>query len=122
MYKKGLRCYPTQEEQEKLFDPEQLRRVVQESFVDALHDHVMSQVGEFSLYYAATEWLKIDASKISRDIQTRIGNALRQLGCTKIEKRTHVHRSWYKPPFRNEATSTGEPGDRQQEGDDADPF
>jgi putative DNA primase/helicase len=106
MVRKKLRHWPTIEEQEKLFDPVQLSRSVQESYVDALHDKVMEQVGEFSLFYAATEWLKIDASKLSRDVQTRIGNALRQLGCTKHEKRTHVNRSWYKPPTRNEATST----------------
>lgn len=121
MVEEGLRCYPTLAEQEKLFDPEQLRRIVQESYVDALHDQVMLQTSEFSLFYAATEWLKIDASKLSRDVQTRIGNALRQLGCTKFEKRTHVNRSWYKPPVRNGATST-EQRDAHLEEEVDDPF
>jgi putative DNA primase/helicase len=117
MVEEGLRCYPTPDEQTKLFDPEQLRRIVQESLVDALYDHVINYNAEFSLYFAATEWLKIDAAKLSRDIQTRIGIALRQLGCTKVEKKTHVNRSWYKPPFRNEAASK-ERGDPAQQGDD----
>jgi putative DNA primase/helicase len=122
MVQEGLRCYPTLDEQEKLFDPEQLRRIVQESFVDALHDQVMVQQVEFSLFFAATEWLKIDASKLSRDVQTRIGNALRQLGCTKFEKRTHVNRSWYKPPVRNGATSTERQASEPPEADDDDPL
>jgi predicted P-loop ATPase len=72
MVRKKLRHWPTIEEQETLFDPVQLSRSVQESYVDALHDKVMEQVDEFSLFYAATEWLKIDASRLSRDVQTRI--------------------------------------------------
>lgn len=107
MVKEGLRYWPTSDEQSKIFDPEQLKRGIQESFVDALHDHVMSYNGEFSGYYAATEWLKMDVSKLTRDVQTRIGSALKQLGCSKKEKRNDkLSRYWYEPPIRNEAMST----------------
>lgn len=105
MVNKGLRYWPTAEEQAQIFDPEQLRRGIQESFVDALHDHVMSYEGEFSLHYAATEWLKLDVGKLTRDVQTRLGMALRQLGCTKFEKRGNaITRYWYKAPERKEPT------------------
>ncbi len=107
MVEQGLRYWPTSEEQAKLFDPEQLKRSIQESFVDALFDKVNDQIGEFSLHHAATEWLKIDSAKLTRDIQTRIGAALRQLGCTRKEKRTDtISRFWYEPPSRKQAMST----------------
>lgn len=107
MVEQGLRYWPTSEEQTALFDPEQLKRSIQESFVDALFEKVNEQIGEFSLHYAATEWLKIDSAKLTRDIQTRIGAALRQLGCTRKEKRTDlISRFWYEPPPRKQAMST----------------
>ncbi|MDR5170714.1 hypothetical protein IHQ56_02675 [Methylobacillus flagellatus] len=100
------RCYPTTDEQQQLFDPIQLSRAIQDSFIDALYQHVIDHVGEFSLHYAATEWLKLDAGKLTRDVQTRIGHALRQLGCSRHEKRSNaISRFWYKPPARSEAIS-----------------
>lgn len=107
MVNQGLRYWPTSDEQAKLFDPEQLKRSIQESFVDALFDKVNEHIGEFSLHYAATEWLKIDSAKLTRDIQTRIGAALRNLGCTRKEKRSDlISRFWYEPPPRKPAMST----------------
>lgn len=118
MVEEGLRYWPTAEEQEKLFDPVQLQRAIQDSFIDALYEHVSQYTVEFSLHYAATEWLKLDASKMTRDVQTRIGMALRQLGCTRFEKRSStISRFWYKPPVRNEATSI-----KQAQDDDYVPF
>lgn len=109
----GNRYWPTPDEQEKLFDPEQLKREQQESLVDALHDWVYSQVADFSIATAAMEGLDLDASKLTRDLQTRIGTALRKLGCTKVEKRNGMIRFWYKPPVRNGAGSKA--GDDAQE-------
>lgn len=107
----GQRYWPTQDEQERLFDKEQLKRTITESFVDGIEDWVhqrsiLLKDQEFTLYMVATECLGMDASKISRDIQTRIGNALRQLDCKRVEKRNSEHRFWYKPPERKLATST----------------
>ncbi|MGJ8619593.1 MAG: VapE domain-containing protein [Methylophilaceae bacterium] len=99
LIKAGKRYWPTEEEQKRLFDPVQLASTIQESYVDALFDHVIGYHTDFTLDFAAYEWLKIDYSKITRDIQTRIGNALRQLGCTKVEKRRNeISRYWYRPP------------------------
>lgn len=101
MVGKDLRYWPTSQEQAEIFDKEQLSRSIHDSYVDALFEHVNLQNDEFTLYYAATEWLKIDAAKQTRDIQTRIGNALRQLGCTRVERRSDAKsRFWYKPPER----------------------
>jgi len=113
----GERYWPTAEEQRTLFDVEQLRVEQQDSLVDALHDWVFEPLRqEFSAFDAMHDCLKLDASKITRDVQTRVGIALRKLGCTRFERRNGMTRFWYKPPVRNEASSTT--GAPDWEGDD----
>ena len=113
MVQEGLRYWPTSDEQREIFDPEQLKRSVSESFIDALYEHVMVQTGEFSLHYAATEWLKMQVKDLTQPVQTRIGAALIKLGCKKIEKRTNaISRFWYLPP-------EVKPEKQNQGGDDA---
>ncbi len=102
----GERYWPTAEEQRKMFDEEQLRVEQQDSIVDAIHDWVWSRVSDFSAYDVASECLKLDASKMTRDVQTRIGIALRKLGCERVERRNGMIRYWYKPPVKNAAEST----------------
>jgi putative DNA primase/helicase len=98
----GHRYWPTTEEQAELFDPEQLSRSIHDSFIDALYEHVSKQMDEFTLFYALSEWLKIPIQNHTRDIQTRVGNAIRQLGCKRIEKRANKEsRFWYAPPEGN---------------------
>ncbi len=118
----GERYWPTPEEQRELFDPEQLQRVQQESLVDALHDWVFNQIEEFSLFRAAQDCLNLDASKLSRDMQTRIGMALRSLGCSKVEKRNGMIRYWYKPPKKAVASVPDRPAASPERGDDRAPF
>lgn len=122
LFEQGERFWPTPEEQKSLFDPEQLLREQQESLVDALHDWVWSQIAAFSIADAVMQGLKLDASKLTRDLQTRVGTALRKLGCTKIEKRNGMVRYWYKPPVRNEATSTSDIAVSSSEGGKRAPF
>ncbi len=98
LYLAGSRYWPTPEEQKELFDPEQLLREQPESLVDALHDWVYGRTADFSTAMAVMEGLGLDASKLTRDMQTRVGNALRRLGCTKFEKRNGTVRYWYRPP------------------------
>ena len=102
----GERYYPIAEEQRQWFDLEQLRVEQQDSLVDAIHDWVYARVSDFSMFDVAAECLKLDASKLTRDLQTRLGHALRKLGCTRVERRNGMIRFWYKPPARNEASST----------------
>jgi len=100
----GEKFWPTREEQIKIFDPVQLASTIQESFVDVLADFVeQKSFGniDFSLAHAAQEGLKIEPSKLTRDIQTRIGHALHELGCTRVEKRTNSIRYWYRPPVKD---------------------
>lgn len=122
-YEAGKRYWPEWDEQKRLFDPEQLKREQQESLVDALHDWVYSQYAEFSIATAAMEGLELDASKLTRDLQTRIGTALRKLGCTKIEKRNGMTRFWYKPPNNDDqAASPANPQPRPDDGGIHAPF
>ena len=100
--------WPDAEEQRTLFDPEQLAREQPESLIDALHDWVFCQVSDFSLTDAVMNGLKLDASKLTRDLTTRVGVALRKLGCERVERRNGMIRFWYKPPTRNGATSKTE--------------
>lgn len=105
-FEQGERFWPDQHEQRALFDPEQLAREQPDSLIDALHDWAFSQVSDFSIADAVMDGLKLDASKLTRDLQTRVGIALRKLGCEKVERRNGMIRYWYKPPVRNEAKST----------------
>ena len=104
-YRRGAPCWPNREQQKKYFDPEQLARQQPEGYVDLLHDWVYSKTADFSLAEAATDCLKLDASKLTRDVQTRIGNALRALSCTRVERRNGMTRFWYRPPTRKAASS-----------------
>ncbi len=110
----GERFHPTTDEQRLLFDPEQLKVEQQDSLVDAIHDWVYGRVNDFSLYDVASECLKLDASKLTRDLQTRLGIAIRKLGCTRVERRNGMIRYWYKPPEKNGAESmSGQPAQPQ---------
>jgi putative DNA primase/helicase len=106
LYEAKERFWPVPEEQQALFDPEQLMREQQESLIDALHDWVFAQVADFSIADAAMLGLNLDAAKLTRDLQTRIGIALRKLGCPRVEKRNGMVRYWYKSPARNGTGST----------------
>lgn len=116
-YQSGERFWPTSEEQRSIFDPEQFKRSASDGFVDMIESWLSNQYKEFCIADVATEHLKIDAARLTRDIQTRIGSALRQLGCKRIEKRWHAKtRYWYKPP--TEMGHDRKPGRDDDEGGD----
>lgn len=115
----GEKYWPDLEEQRKWFDPEQLRVEQQDSLVDAVHDWVYARIPEFSLYDVAADCLKLDASKLTRDLQTRLGVALRKLGCTRVERRNGMVRYWYKPPQKSAGSMSAPPA--QPEGEDYEP-
>lgn len=110
LFDQGERFYPSGDEQRRIFDPEQLKRQQAESLVDALHDWVFARFDPsnkpkpFSIAQAAMDGLDLDAGKLTRDMQTRIGIALRKLGCGRIEKRNGSTRYWYTPPERADGT------------------
>lgn len=120
MFDKAEKFWPTLAEQREIFDPEQLKREQQDSLIDLLHDWVETQYKEFPLATAGIDGLKLDASKLTRDLQTRIGIALRKLGCTKIERRNGMTRYWYKPPEKTAKVVSSSPV--QTSGDEHDAF
>ncbi len=100
-YDAGERFHPTQQEQREIFDPEQLKRETQDSLQDAISDWVAKRPAnmEFSKADVMLEGLKMEPAKMTRDMDTRVGIALKKLGCKRIEKRTNpVTRYWYLPP------------------------
>lgn len=97
-WQSGERYHPTPQEQKDLFDPEQLAREVPDGIVDYLYDWVNKQVAPFSMAQAIVEGLGLTPDKMTRDLQTRVGIALRKLGCVRVEKRLHTVRYWYEPP------------------------
>lgn len=105
LYKSGKKFWPTAEEQKTIFTPMQEPLNQADTYVDLLHDWVNQQVSMFSLADAAYE-LKIDAARQTRDIQTRVGAALKKLGCVRKEKRTQLVRYWYQPPEKSTEHST----------------
>ncbi|AEJ02189.1 virulence-associated E family protein [Nitrosomonas sp. Is79A3] len=113
LYKQGKRFWPTSEEQKRIFDPEQLKRHQSDSYVELLAGFVKQQVSDFRMI-DAVDFMKIDAARLTRDIQTRVGKSLIILGCKRIEKRSNLIRFWYQPPG-----TPGGTGDRdgQIEGD-----
>jgi hypothetical protein len=104
-FRAGAPCYPDRDQQRTLFDPEQLARQQSEGYVDALHDWVYSRTADFSMAEAVRDGLQMDYSKLTRDVQTRVGNALKALGCTRVERRNGTVRFWYRPPTRKAASS-----------------
>lgn len=119
LFEAGEKYWPNSEEQREIFDPEQLKREQQDSLIDALHDWVFCQISDFSIATAAMEGLKMDASKLTRDLQTRIGISLRKLGCTKVEKRNGMIRFWYKPPQKTATSNGNTPALKKDDDDEA---
>lgn len=112
----GERCYPTPEEQKEIFDPQQLKVQQQDSIADAIHDWVYAQTIKFSVWDVASSCLKLDASKLTKDLQTRIGIALHKFGCNRVEKRNGTIRYMYEAPTRNGPGSTTDtPVQQEQE-------
>jgi putative DNA primase/helicase len=60
---------------------------MQEPLDDMLQEWVKSRMTPFSMADAAVEALKLSADKLTPAITTRIGLALKRLGCTRDEDR-----------------------------------
>lgn len=115
--KDGERYWPTQDEQREWFDPEQMRVQQQDTILDAVHDWVYARVSQFSIFDVLSECLKLDVSKQTRDMQTRVGMALKKLECRRVEKRNGVTRYWYEPPKERAAGSKSDASEKSDPGD-----
>ncbi|MFA6015873.1 MAG: hypothetical protein WC742_12485 [Gallionellaceae bacterium] len=67
--------------------------------MSALRDWVYQQVSDFSITTTAIDGLKLDASKLTSDLQRRISIFLHKLGCTRIKKSNGMTR--YRAPARS---------------------
>ena len=85
-YRQGERCWPSREEQDQLFTPEQAKRGMPEPFEDFLYQFVKDQVAPFSMKEVA-DHLNLTPDKLTPSITTRIGISLRKLGCGRKEDR-----------------------------------
>lgn len=92
-YRQRERCWPTDDEQARLFTPEQIRRGMAEPFEDILHGWVDDQVRPFSMADAAIDGMKMTADKLTPAMVTRIGIVLKTLGCVRIEDRNAADKS-----------------------------
>ncbi|HRO59437.1 MAG TPA: VapE family protein [Burkholderiaceae bacterium] len=98
-FKAGERYWPTADEQRDLFDPEQLRREAEDSFLDPVHDWIEGLARtEFTLHDVLADALRLDAGRQTRDVMTRVGLLLKKLGCQRREKRNGVSRFVYRVP------------------------
>lgn len=106
--KAGVRFWPDADEQRDLFDPEQLARETPDAYVEMIAAWLASDImvqSEFTLTDACVSGLKLDAKSMTKDVQTRVGIALRKLGCERVEHRNAINRFVYKRPPRNAASS-----------------
>ena len=107
--KAGVRFWPDAQEQRELFDPEQLSRETPDAYAEMLGSWLASdllQFTEFTLTDACIGGLKLDAKSMTKDVQTRVGIALRKLNCERVERRNSINRFMYKRPPRNAASSS----------------
>lgn len=105
----GERFWPNGEEQRELFDPEQLSREAPNTFAELLAGWLAEPLApaEFTMADACVKGLKLEPKGITRDIETRVGQALAKLGCEKFERRTAAVRHWYRRPPRQVAAEGG---------------
>lgn len=81
------RCWPTAEEQDAFFTPEQAKRGMPEPFAELLNKWVADRQKPFSMSDAAVDCLKLTPDKLTPALVTRIGIALRDLKCVRKEDR-----------------------------------
>lgn len=113
-YRAGERSYPTREEQEAYFTPEQDAREITDAWDDAIHrwlntpHEIDGLPNNVSTYDVLTKALHLDAGKITKEMSTRVGIAMRKLGWLRKERRGEHPRYVYERPKKS-AQDTGQP-------------
>lgn len=105
-YREGERCWPSRAEQDELFTPEQAKRGMQEPYEDILATWLKNQLSPFSMADAALDGMKLTPDKLTPAMVTRIGIALKRLGCGRQEDRLakdKERRRLYVPPGQRAA-------------------
>lgn len=111
-YHQGERCWPSREEQDRLFTPEQAKRGMPEPFEDFLYKWVNEQVTPFSMKEIAEGPLNLTPDKLTPAITTRIGITLKKFGCTRSEDRLAAdpsRRRLFVPPSMVKSKSNATP-------------
>ena len=85
--KAGERTWPTKEEQARLFDPEQRKRGMPEPFDEILGRWVEKRHATFTMVDACMDGLGLTPDKLTPALVTRVGIALRKIGCGRDENR-----------------------------------
>lgn len=105
-YLAGERFWPTTEEQADIFDEVQMRHQAPDTMAEMMRPWVTERSRLFQMSEAALDCLKLDASKLNKSMETRIGIALRDLGCKKVSRpgpfkaKDGKPQFWYVPPKR----------------------
>lgn len=99
-FHRGNSYWPSADEAALFGPPKSTKRAPADPFVDALSDFVATQEKPFTISAAAGH-LGMPADRMTRDMQTRIGMALRKMGCTRTETRKPGGDRWmYAPPAK----------------------
>lgn len=100
-FKIGMRWYPSKEEQERLFAPEQEARELADPWMTAISDWLLQHMpGEVTTLELLTGALKVEVSKIdgARQMTTRVGICMRKLGWGKTRKTSGAREYVYTKP------------------------
>lgn len=82
----GQRCWPDDEEQKLHFTPQQFKRGMEEPFIDILRKWVSDRLTNFTMAEAVTDGMGLSADKMTPAMTTRVGQALKKLGCLRQDK------------------------------------
>lgn len=98
--------YPTREEQEQYITPEQDAREIADAWEEGIHRYledvgIDGQIDRVSGYDVLTKGLKIDPGKITKEMTTRVGIAMRKLHWNKRERRGEHPRYVYERPEKS---------------------
>jgi putative DNA primase/helicase len=112
-YRSGERRFPSREEQTDVIGPEQESREIGDAWDEGIHHYLASgdatglkpdQRNPYpgvSVYDVLVHGLKIDAGKLTKDMMTRVGIAMRKMGWEKVERRDQSPRYIYKRPMKS---------------------
>jgi putative DNA primase/helicase len=116
-YRENESYWPTEKEQRRHFDPEQLNRQQTEPFeqliVKWIRDH---DSDEFSVADVMKSALAIPAAQMQASLTSRVGIVLKRLGCERIERRTMVPRYIYRRPASLAPAPAAGAGDSSDDG------
>ncbi len=104
----GERYWPDRDEQERLFDPQQLSREAPEPFQEMIArwlEDDRNQLVEFTMIDVLEKALMLDAKGMTKDVTTRAGMALSKLNCVRQEKVVRGSRFSYRRPDTKAASS-----------------